>query len=81
MPYTFPNPPKLSVYMILDWMQTHPDDIYINKDLINEFNISRTDAATRISRLRSMGFIKYCDLKEKNKGYVLSDYGKRFKKK
>lgn len=81
MPYTFPNPPKLSIYTILDWMQTRPSNIFVSKDLIDEFNISHTDAPTRLSRLRHMGFIKYYSLSEKNKGYILSDYGKRFKKK
>lgn len=80
MPYTFPNPPKLSIYMILEWMQKNLECIYVSKDLIDEFNISDTDAPTRLSRLRSMGFVKYYKLSEKSQGFILTDYGKRFKK-
>lgn len=80
MPYRYPNPPRLSVYTILRFLQAEPERVYRTIDLINKFDISPSDAAVRMTRLRSMGFIKFHVRLKRRKEYILTDYGKRFKK-
>jgi hypothetical protein len=65
-------------------MQEQPDRVYHNKDLRDKFDITKQDAGHRLSRLRTMGHIRYASPERPRlarwvDGYVLTEWGLSYK--
>lgn len=78
--YRFPNPIKLrTLDIIFHYQKTKLHAAIYNKDLVIDFNISRSDASNRLTKLRRWGLMKYNKGSRGYDGYLLTDRGKDFK--
>lgn len=78
-PYEYPENPKTTVWKILQWIQDNPKEVIFSSDIISAFDITNSDAAHRLAKLKSYGILSYANRQVGAKeGYVLSPYGLRF---
>lgn len=80
--YTYPNPVKVRTLDILFYYQEKDSNsIIYNKSLCVDFDLSRSDASNRLSKLRNWGLLKFNNKAAKGyDGYILTDRGKSFKR-
>jgi transcription initiation factor IIE alpha subunit len=80
MRYKLPEKPKVRSIDVLKYFQDNKDTVIYNKDIVREYRILKTHASNILANLRAWKLIKYHDKKKKGHGgYILTDYGKKFK--